>query len=283
MRYGHIFGAMVAVVAVVSLSAVALAESDPATFDLDGQIGFLGLSQNPAIPTEVRSDFTIGPFGMPETITIETDNEMLTGVLGELQNCAGEDCEDIAEVFNGAQLTSFHNSTVELTVTDIGFRSYLLPTVIGDIPLFTTVISGDIAGQLVGNVRIPTSDGSLYGTTNMAIQGTADYACFSPYLSRFGVPDAIPGLLQPCLNGQGNFLPIGLDVVDKGQITIQQQLIAGEDGPELLDSDVSLAGEVVVAVESQTDIGLLVRGDAGAISVTGGLQMTNATGEGDDD
>lgn len=272
-------GAAVAVVAMLTASISAMAGGEKAKFNLDGIIGYVGISQDPSNPTSVQAKFKFDKWGQPKKVEIDTSNEMVIGGLAGLRQCEDEACEALAIALSGAPITSLHDSTAILDVNSVEFVKYTLPTPIGDVPLFAQVISGDIEGKLKGTVQVSTPQELLYGTTDMSIQGTAAYACFSSFLSELGVPDALPGPLRPCVIGQGQLLPIELNVVDSGRIDIQKQLVSGPDGPEAVDSTIKIDGALTVSVETAIDLHLLVRGDVSAISTTAGLQITDAVGE----
>lgn len=165
MRKSHLLGVGIAVAAVLTISVTALADSQKARFDLAGIVGFVGMSQDASNPTSVQSDFKLDRYGNPKSVVVKTRSEMVLGALGIIKDCDGQGCEDMAAALNGAPLTSLHNSTAFLTVSDVSIRPYTLPTPYGDIPLFAEVISGDIEGQLKGRVQVPTSRGLLQGKT----------------------------------------------------------------------------------------------------------------------
>ncbi len=279
MRKSHLLGAIVAVVAVLAASVSALADSDEAEFSIDGFIGFVGISQDPSNPTSVESKFEFSRRGKPVSVEIKTTNEMVIGALAAVRDCEGDLCGELATVLNGASLTSLHESTAHLNVTGIETRSYTLPDPFGEVPLAATVISGDIVGNLSGTVQIPTSQGALYGTTDLAINGTAGYVCFSPFLSFLGINDPLPGPILPCVFGQGQLLPIELDIVDTGRIDVQKQIVQGPNGPEIVDGNILIDGPLTVTVTTSTDLDLLVRQDPAAFTVSGGLQITDAEGD----
>ncbi len=279
MRKSQILGAAVAVVVALSVSGLAMANSQKADFNLEGFVGFVGLSQDPANPTTVESDFTFNSYGVPTSVVVKTNNEMVLGALGQLRDCDGDACETLAAALSGAPLTSLHDSTAELTVTDHDFLKYTLPTPFGDMPLVAQAISGDIEGQLKGTVQLPTSHDVLLGETDLGIAGSATYVCFSPFLAALGVPDPLPGPLHPCAIGLGQLLPIELDIVDTGKINVQKQVIQEPGGPKIVGSDIIIDGGLIVDLETSIDLNLLVRGDPAALTVDGDLRIFDATGE----
>lgn len=269
---------IIALVALLTLSVAAFADDD-VKFDASGFVGFVGISQDLDNPTSVTSEFKFNKKGELEEVTIKTINEMVLGVLVGVHTCEGSGCDGLTAALGSAPLSSLHNSKARLKVSDRSERTYSLPTPFGPLPLVAEVLSGTLKGKIAGSVNIGSGEGTLYGTTDLKIEGTATYACFSPFLAGLGIPNALPGPLLPCIEGYGELFPIDLAVTDTGKIEVEDQEVRIVVAKNKLDIEIKFDADLIVAVESHVDLDLLVRGDPAAFTTIGTITVADADGE----
>lgn len=267
-----------ALIAVLTLSVSVFADDD-VKFTANGFVGFVGVSQDPDNPTSVKSKFKFNKNDELKEVTIKTINEMVLGVLASTGDCTGTGCEALSAALGSAPLFSLHDSKAKLKVTGWGERHYSLPTPSGAMALTAQIVDGSLKGKLKGTVSIGSGEDAILGDLDLRIVGTATYACFSPFLSGLGIPNALPGPLLPCFEGNGELFPIDLTVIDTGKIKVEDRTVKIDGKKVKLASNVEFKARLTIAVESHVDLDLLVLGDPAAYSIAGVITLEDAKGK----
>ena len=215
--------ALLAISLMLVLTVAASADSGRAVWSGVGQILFVGPSPDPLTPTTTQSDFRVKRDGTIKSVTINTTNEFVAGVLGggpgggAITECRAKggstSCDDLNALLTGAMATSLHESSA--TLYNITESVILFPVPSTPIVLNVPVLNGSLRGKLEGQFAISNGTGIAQGTAKLRIGGDSagTYACFGE--TPFGL---LPlESLQPCIDDAGGQLfPIALNVSDSG-------------------------------------------------------------------
>jgi hypothetical protein len=139
----------------------------------------------------------------------------------------GAACFAVAALVQGSSILSLHTSDAELSkVGPDPYASAVLTAAVGGAYNVETY-AGELKGKLNGAFVMTGLVGPLAGEARLNIKGTATYACFG-----FGGTVPLPDITACEAGAPGTlFLPVILNVVDKGNFTIEPEPGTAIAGP----------------------------------------------------
>ena len=261
---------LLAISLMLVLTVAASADSGRAVWSGVGQILFVGPAPAPFPATSTQSEFKVKRDGSIRSVTVNTTNEFVAGVLGggpgggAITECRAKggstSCDDLNALFTGAMATSLHDSTA--TLYDITESVIPVPIPSTTIVLNVPVLSGSLRGKLEGQFSINNGTGFAEGTARMRIGGgsSGTYACFGDTPFGFLPLES----LQPCTdNVGGQLFPIVLNVEDSGIFELGEGVgsmaeILGMKGKLNVSAFANMlteqAGGTITISDAQTDL-----------------------------
>ena len=243
--------ALFALVLTLVMTTAALAAPSIARFDAAGVV--LGVGPGPAY--DVTSRFVRTGHGQDlKLVIIRTTDEQVSGALiPGVTSCedrdGGASCASIGGLLTGSGVLSLHDSVAILS--NVTVHPHPDPFLAS---LGLDAASGSINGVLNGAFTIANLAGTATGKALLRIEGSATYGCFASLAPLAPAPIAV------CEAGNGLFVPMALNIVDRGVFTMGDFTGAFTDLKHL-------AGRLEVTVNGATGVpGVPV----GTISVTDG-------------
>jgi hypothetical protein len=243
--------ALFALVLTLAVTTAALAAPSIARFDAAGVV--LGVGPGPEFDVSTRFVRT-GRDRDLKLVIIRTSDEQVGGALVPgVTSCqdrdGGASCASTSGLLTGSGLLSLHDSTAILS--NISVHPHPDPFLAS---LGLDAASGSINGVLNGDFTIANLAGTANGKALLRIEGSATYGCFA------SLAPLAPAPISVCEAGNGLFVPLALNVVDKGSFTMNNFTGAFTDLAHL-------GGRLEVTVNGATGVpGVPV----GTISVTDG-------------
>ena len=253
MRTAKRLIALAAVLAVAALgTATAAADDWQAEFNAAGWISYVsGSGGTPSSTAEfeiVDDEIT--------AVTIDASNQMIVGSVTDLSVCIDGNCGNS----HNNQFVAVNSYHIELLVTEIETRTFTRPSPNGDVPAEAEVIHGLLTGTLDAEFESGYGSGGMAGVLDLRALGYGQFVCFAPQM----------GPLSECIDGPGQLLPVGLDIIATGPFEVDIT------GPSYGNGSVHYSGDLAVDFYAMADLGKIAHNDPRAITASGIIMVETA-------
>ena len=234
-------GMLAVVLAMLPLVASADGESTNVGYDASASVLYAGTTQGlifappelaalvGAVPdTDTESHFKFHNDGSIKKVEVKTTNELVVSVFGVPPTCNKPDpfCG-----FGGAPFELFGSFGISLHRSEVDVKNvvFFAPdlTPVTD-PSLAIYLAGEIKGDLESEFSlVKPGFGTMEGTADLKIEGTATYVC----LSTLSLEPPGPTVLSigACAAGIGKLVHPELSTVDEGKFRIESTTGAWED------------------------------------------------------